>query len=196
MRIIAGTWRSRRIEAPAGMSTRPTLDKVREAVFSMLGGSFDGGSFLDLYAGSGANGLEALSRGMESAVFTDKDHRAVSVIKKNINSLGCNEQCRVLAMTDVKALNLLHEEKKQFSFIYMDPPYAKQKNTEILRLIDDFSLLEKGGTIVIESARDDTFNEDCGNLVYFKDRVYGMTRITLYRKKEEKTHESMLSGNL
>ena len=184
MRIIAGTWRSRRIEAPAGMSTRPTLDKVREAVFSMLGGSFDGGSFLDLYAGSGANGLEALSRGMDSAVFTDRDHRAVSVIKKNIESLSCKDRCKVLAMTDVRALNLLYEENQKFSVIYMDPPYAKQKNMEILRLIDDFNLLEDGGTIVIESARDDTFTEDCGNLVYFKDRVYGMTRITLYIKKE------------
>ena len=185
MRIIAGTWRSRRIEAPAGMSTRPTLDKVREAVFSMLGGSFGGGSFLDLYAGSGANGLEALSRGMDTAVFTDRDHKAVSVIKKNIESLGCRDQCRVLALSDIKALNLLHEEGQHFSVIYMDPPYAKQKNTEILRLIDDFDLLEKDGTIVIESAKDDTFTEDCGKLAYYKDRVYGMTRITLYRKKDE-----------
>ena len=132
MRIVAGTYSSRRIEAPKGNNTRPTLDKVREAVFSSLGGFFAGGSFLDLYAGSGANGLEALSRGMDEAVFVDSSRDAVQVIKKNIQSLGCKEQCRVLPMKDMKALLLLKEEGRQFDIVYLDPPYARETNKAVL----------------------------------------------------------------
>lgn len=183
MRIIAGRFGSRRIESPAGMSTRPTLDKVREAVFSSLGGSFEGGNVLDLYAGSGANGLEALSRGMENAVFVDIDRRAVSVIRKNIDSLGVRKECRVLSMPDTKALALLKEEGMKFSLIYMDPPYAKQKNREILQLISDYNLIEEGGYAVIESLKEDEFREDYEHLACERDRVYGISRITYYRGK-------------
>ena len=183
MRIIAGQFRSRRIEAPAGMSTRPTLDKVREAVFSSIGGSFDGGNMLDLYAGSGANGLEALSRGMDQAVFVDNDRRAVSAIRKNIDSLGVKQQTRVLSCTDMKALAILKEEGMTFDLIYMDPPYAKQKNREILNLISDYELVEKDGMVLIESLKDDEFHEEYEHLQFEKDRVYGISRITWYRGK-------------
>ena len=107
MRIVAGEYSSRKIEAPKGNTTRPTLDKVREAVFSSLGGFFAGGVFLDLYAGSGANGLEAISRGFDQAVFVDNSRDAVSVIRRNIASLGCQDKCRVLPMRADKALHLL-----------------------------------------------------------------------------------------
>ena len=181
MRIIAGEYRSRRIETPAGMNTRPTLDKVREAVFSVLGGSFEGGAFLDLYAGSGANGLEALSRGMDSAVFVDKDRRAISAIRNNIGSLQCKERTSVLCMADTKALQLLRDENRKFSVIYLDPPYAKQKNEQILQMINDYDLLEKDGWAVIESLKEDTFKKEYEHLVFEKDRVYGISRITYYR---------------
>lgn len=183
MRIIAGQYGSRKLEAPAGLSTRPTLDKVREAVFSSLGGMFDGGNVLDLYAGSGANGLEALSRGMDKAFFVDNDRRAVSAIRKNIASLGCQERTRILAMADLKALAVLKEEGIRFSLIYMDPPYAKQKNKEILSLISEYGLLEKEGYAVIESLKEDEFKEEYPHLGYERDRIYGISRITYYRGK-------------
>ena len=178
MRIIAGEFRSRRLEAPQGLTTRPTLDKVREAVFSSLGGSFEGGNVLDIYAGSGANGLEALSRGMEKAYFVDNDRRAVSAIRKNIASLGVQKNTKVLCMADTKALALLKEEGVRFSLIYMDPPYAKQKNSLILSLISEYELLEEGGYTVIESLKEDEFREDYPHLKYERDRVYGISRIT------------------
>lgn len=183
MRIIAGQFGSRRIEAPAGMDTRPTLDKVREAVFSSLGGSFEKGNMLDLYAGSGANGLEALSRGMDQAVFVDKDRRAVNAIRKNIAALGVKDRTRILSCPDLKALSLLKDEGMRFSLIYMDPPYAKQKNKEILSLISEYELLETGGTVIIESIREDEFHEEYEHLHYEKDRIYGISRITWYRGK-------------
>lgn len=196
MRIVAGEFGSRRIEAPAGMSTRPTLDKVREAVFSALGGRFEGGRVLDIYAGSGANGFEALSRGMDTAVFIDNDRKACAVIRRNADTLKVKERTRILSMSDVKALKLLQEEGIQFDLIYMDPPYAKQKNRLILEMISEYDLLSDGGTVVIESAKEDSFAEDCGNLCFEKDRIYGITRITYCRKMKEKKDESMLSGNI
>ena len=181
MRIVAGTYSSRRIEAPRGNNTRPTLDKVREAVFSSLGGFFAGGSFLDLYAGSGANGLEALSRGMDEAVFVDSSRDAVQVIKKNIQSLGCKEQCRVLPMKDMKALLLLKEEGRQFDIVYLDPPYARETNKAVLAYLSEHHMVKKNGYVVIESAKEDTFDADHGYIKYVKDKVYGITRITYCR---------------
>ena len=128
MRIIAGTYASLRLETLKGQATRPTLDKVKEAVFSALGGMFDGGTMLDLYAGSGAIGLEAVSRGMNQAVLVDQSHAAAEIIRKNIALLGCQKQTRLLAMNDRKALSLLAKEGVQFDLVYLDPPYEKQHN--------------------------------------------------------------------
>ena len=181
MRIVAGKYRSRRIETRSSNETRPTLDKVREAVFSALGGSFDGGAFLDLYAGSGANGLEALSRGMEHAVLVDLSKDAVQMIKKNIASLGCENETDVYCMKDTRALELLSQQKKKFKAVYLDPPYAKQHNPEILRYIDEHEMMDAGGVLVIESDRNDRFRENYTHLKYLFDKEYGITRITYYR---------------
>lgn len=183
MRIIAGKYSSRRIETRRGTETRPTLEKVREAVFSSLGGMFSSGSFLDLYAGSGANGLEAVSRGMDKAVFVDSSREAVRIIHKNIQNLGAEEQCRVLAMKDVKAIRLLADEGKKFDIIYIDPPYRRQENHQILTMIADCHLLTDGGMAVIESLKEETYTEDYPGLVYDHDRIYGISRITYYKEK-------------
>lgn len=184
MRIVAGKYRSRRIDTRSSNETRPTLDKVREAVFSSLGGSFQGGDFLDLYAGSGANGLEALSRGMEHAVFVDLSREAVQMIRKNITSLGCEEMCEVLCMKDTKALAVLAEKKRRFKAVYLDPPYAHQHNAEILKFIDEHEMMNAGGVIVIESDRSDHFTENYVHLKYLFDKEYGISRITYYRYEE------------
>ena len=184
MRIIAGTWRSRRIKAPEGRSTRPTLDKVREAVFSSLGGMFAEGRFLDLYAGSGANGLEALSRGMDEAVFVDSSSAACRTIHENIETLGCKECTGVIRKKVMSALEDLRDEGKKFSVVYMDPPYAKEENEKVLKALFAYNLIEEGGRVLIESAREDTFSPQVGDLIAYKEAVYGITRITYYRKKE------------
>ena len=181
MRIIAGEYSSRKLEAPKGTDTRPTLDKVREAVFSSLGTYFDGGVFLDLYAGSGANGFEALSRGMDRAVFVDSSRAAISVIKKNAASLACTDRCRILPMKDKKALALLHEEGQKFDLVYLDPPYAKQTNDDILMYLYDQNMLNKDCRIVIESAKEDIFLKEYNDLKLYKESVYGITRISYYR---------------
>lgn len=185
MRIVAGEYSSRRIEAPKGNTTRPTLDKVREAVFSSLGGMFDGGSFLDLYAGSGANGLEALSRGFDEAVFVDISREAISVIKENIRTLRCEDRTQVLPVKDMKALSMLSAKGRTFDLVYLDPPYAKQHNDEILAYLCEHEMLRPGARVVIESLKEDTFTASYGTLKPYKEAVYGISRITYYRIEEQ-----------
>lgn len=182
MRIIAGEFASRKLETKKGNTTRPTLDKVKEAIFSSLGSYFDGGNVLDLYAGSGAIGLEALSRGMDKAYMSDIDRIACSVIKKNIQTLHVEDRCDVYPILDMKMLFKMKEENRQFSLIYLDPPYAKQKNDKIIHWIDENDLLTKDGTFVIESLKEETYQyHDLQNLIFHKESIYGITKITYYK---------------
>ena len=181
MRIIAGTYASRRLETLKGQATRPTLDKVKEAVFSALGGMFDGGTMLDLYAGSGAIGLEAVSRGMNQAVLVDQSHAAAEIIRKNIALLGCQKQTRLLAMNDRKALSLLAKEGVQFDLVYLDPPYEKQHNEEVMTYLVEHGMLKNGARVVIEAKKEENYAQAFGSLQYQKEKVYGIMKITYYR---------------
>ena len=181
MRIIAGTHGSRRFDAPEGKETRPTLDKVREAVFSSLGGFFDGGDVLDLYAGSGAVGFEALSRGIERAVFVDCSRDAVRVIRKNIEQLGFADRSLVLPVRAEKAIRLLAEKNRKFDLVYLDPPYRLQENVRIISLLSETGLLKKGAAVVIESLKEEQFPEQIGVLKRSREACYGISRISYYR---------------
>ena len=185
MRIIAGEFSSRKLETLKNRNTRPTLDKVREAVFSSLGGMFDGGKVLDLYAGSGACALEALSRGMDQAVFVDVSRAACGIIKKNVVSLHCEERCRILPVTDRKALEMLAGEQAFFDLVYLDPPYEKQHNNEIMTYLDENGLVRPGGRVVIESLKEDVFADTYGHLRFYKEAIYGIMKIRYYKAETE-----------
>ncbi|MBR2825332.1 MAG: 16S rRNA (guanine(966)-N(2))-methyltransferase RsmD [Solobacterium sp.] len=182
MRIIAGEFSSRKLETLPGEKTRPTLDKVKEAVFSSLGGFFDGGECLDLYAGSGAIGLEALSRGMDHCVFGDRNPKAVAIIKKNIASLGVEERCEVYCMKDFQLLEKLKEDQKVFSLVYLDPPYEKERNEEVLTFLSQNHLLEKNARIIIEARKEDMFPDSIGTIKKTKEATYGITKIHYYQE--------------
>ena len=184
MRIVAGKYSSRRLDTLPGNDTRPTLDKVREAVFSSLGGFFEGGNMLDLYAGSGAVGLEALSRGMDHIVLVDKSRAAAEIIRKNIASLKAEEQTTVLPVSDLKALNILQERGMRFDLVYLDPPYAKERNMEILRKLQEYDLLAEKARVVVESDKEDLYEPFVINLVRYKEAIYGITRISYYQEVE------------
>ncbi len=189
MRIIAGTYASLRLETLKGQATRPTLDKVKEAVFSALGGMFDGGTMLDLYAGSGAIGLEAVSRGMNQAVLVDQSHAAAEIIRKNIALLGCQKQTRLLAMNDRKALSLLAKEGMQFDLVYLDPPYEKQHNEEVMTYLVEHGMLKNGARVVIEAKKEESYTQAFGPLQYQKEKVYGIMKITYYRFEQSHPEE-------
>ncbi len=183
MRIIAGKHRSRKLLTLEGMNTRPTQDKIKGAMFSALGTSFYEGSMLDLFAGSGSIGLECLSRGMKEAYMSDISKEAMAIIKKNIQALKEEQHCHLFQQDYRKTLQDLKD--KQFSFIFMDPPYALKVIEECMMFIDEHDMLEDMGSIVVESQKEDCFQEYYGSLVKYKEKTYGITRLTYYRKDEK-----------
>lgn len=175
MRIIAGQWRGRTIEAPPGDATRPTADRARETLFSMLGsrlGSFDGLRVADLFAGSGALGLEALSRGAAEAVFVETDAKAAAAIRRNAEKLGAEKQVRVIG-----ASALALPKAEPFDLIFADPPYAPGSGSAAARSAVDAGWLAPGGWLAIESARKDPVRAD--GLEIAVERDVGAARLTL-----------------
>ncbi len=177
MRIIAGTWRGRAIEAPPGEATRPTADRVRETLFSMLAsrlGSFEDLRVADLFAGSGALGLEALSRGAASATFVEKDAKAMAVIRRNAEKLGANVQ-----VFGGSALALPRADP--FDLVLADPPYAPGSGSAAVASILDSGWLAPGGWMSVETARTDSV--DPAGLELAATRDVGRARITLLRSR-------------
>ncbi len=176
MRIIAGTWRGRPLEVAAGHATRPTADRVRETLFSMLAsrlGSFEDLRVADLFAGSGALGLEALSRGAAQAVFVEQDSAAIAVIRANASKLGGSWS--VLAGS---ALAL--PASQPFDLIFADPPYAPGSGSAAVAAVLRAGWLAPGGWMSVETERRDTV--DPGSLCAEADRVVGRARLTLLRR--------------
>ena len=177
MRIIAGQWRGRQLQAPPGVSTRPTADRVRETLFSMLAsrlGSFDGLRVADLFAGSGALGLEALSRGAAFACFVEDDGKAAATIRANAAELGALAHVQILGGS---ALALPRSEP--FDLIFADPPYTFGSGTAAVQAALAAGWLAPGGWMAVETARDDAV--DAGDLIIDADRAVGPARISLLR---------------
>lgn len=176
MRIIAGEWRGRPINSPPGPATRPTADRVRETLFSMLVsrlGSFDELRVADLFAGSGALGLEALSRGAQSAVFVESDPKAASVIRRNADRLGADIQ-----LLTGSALALPRAEP--FDLIFADPPYSTGSGSAVVAAVARAAWLASGGWMSVETSRDEAIEP--GDLVVDATRVVGRARLTLLRR--------------
>lgn len=182
MRIVAGEYRSRVIQAVPGNSTRPTQAKIKEAIFSRIGPYFDGGAMLDLFAGSGNMGFEALSRGMDFVTFCDSNYKAIQTITANAEALKVKQRCRIIKSDYEVLLRQLVKDKPQFDFIYIDPPYRKQRIHELLTLIDSYDLLKENGNIVCESLKEDSFADSYGSLFQVKNVNYGITKITYYKR--------------
>jgi len=178
VRIIAGAWRGRPIDAPPGQATRPTGDRVRETLFSMLAsrlGSFEDLRVADLFAGSGALGLEALSRGAATATFVERDPKAVAVIRRNATKLGAPEGVRILSSS---ALALPASEP--FDLIFADPPYETGAGTAVIQAVENAGWLSPGGWMSVETNRADDIAS--GGLSIEAQRDVGRARLTLLRR--------------
>jgi 16S rRNA (guanine966-N2)-methyltransferase len=184
MRIIAGTYRSRLLKSVEGQSTRPTLDKVKEALFTRLGPSVSGKAALDLFAGSGSIGLEAVSRGMAPVVLIDGAQAAISIIHQNIHALGCEDKTQVYRMDAFQALRYLSKKEIKFHFIYLDPPYLKVDLNKILDELIHYELIGSDSIIVIESPSDASVIEH-PDYVCEKSSVYGTVSLHYYRRKHD-----------
>ncbi len=176
VRIVAGTARGRPLRAPRGAATRPTSDKVRGAIFNVLGQFFDGGDVLDLYAGSGALALEALSRGCDRAVCVEGDAEAAGVIRENAERCGFAARVEVRQESVDGALGRLPGAR--FSLAFLDPPYAQGPEAALARLAP---LLRPGGRAVAEHDRRRPPTERHGPLELVDRRTYGDTGISIYR---------------
>ncbi len=183
MRIISGTVRGKQLAGFEGKNIRPTPDRVREALFSILTsrlGSFSNIRVLELFAGSGAQSLEALSRGAESAVLIDNGPDAARVIRDNIVRCRMENQVRFI-QGDVYSCLAKTVETGPYDLILLDPPYNKDLIPEVLRLIETLNLLAENGIICAESSRKELIDYQ-GEFSLLDDRNYGQTRIRLYGK--------------
>jgi len=177
--MIAGRFRGQGILAPRGLSTRPTSDRVREALFSILG-DVAGLDVLDLFAGSGALGLEALSRGARSAVFVDQARAAIAAVTDNVATLGVGEEATVRAAEAGAALRALGREGRAFGLVFLDPPYASAEAGALLSELLAQRLLTPGAWIVLEHASRGDAPAPAGLELRFV-RTYGDTALTFYR---------------
>ncbi len=150
MRIIAGSRKGRPLNAPEGINTRPTLDRVKEALFGIIQFDLPGARVLDLFAGSGNLGLEALSRGAESAVFCDHDRKSIAVIRQNIAKLEFEAKSQVLAMDCAQAIKSLAAAGKKFDLVFLDPPYATDLAAQAIDLMIESGILSPKVIISVE----------------------------------------------
>lgn len=179
MRVITGSARGRVLKTLEGEDVRPTTDRVKEAIFSIIQFEIEGREVLDLFAGSGQLGIEALSRGAAYATFTDLSKDAVSVIKSNLLSTGLHKNSAVLQSD---AMTFLRNSRKKFDIIFMDPPYSKGILQKALPLAAE--IVNDGGVIVCEHPYGEELPETVGDFALYRSYKYGKLGVTVYRLNE------------
>ncbi len=179
MRVISGTAKGRRLITKPGEETRPTIDRVKEAVFSMLQNRIYASRVLDLFAGSGALGIEALSRGAEHAVFVEKDSAAVKIVEQNLKDTRLWDKSRLIKGD---ALAFLGKATESFDIIFIDPPYAAGLYGEVFSLICSGGLLAPDGIIICEH-KTGTELPLCPPLLQVSDRKYGNVSVAVLKKE-------------
>ena len=179
MRVVSGTARGVVLKAPDGLSTRPTADKVKEAMFSILHFDLPSTCVLDLFGGTGQLGIEAISRGAKSAVFVDESDTACILIRENLRRAKMEPQGRVVRSD---YLSFLRSCRDKFDIILLDPPYAEVFLENALKCITEIDILQSGGIIVCERPIGKELPWDYPGYTRSKDYKYGKTLITLYRK--------------
>lgn len=176
MRVITGSARGRKLKTLEGFDVRPTTDRVKEAVFSIVQFQVPGAVVLDLFAGSGQMGIEALSRGAKLAVFVDSDRRAQAVIKENLELTGFTASSRIAGM---EAQTFLLSARGPFDIAFLDPPYRKGLLDEVLPVLA--GKMAENGIILCEHGADEILPDTAGNFVRAKDYRYGKIVVTAYR---------------
>ena len=179
MRVVAGNYGGRPLKTLAGKTTRPTTDKVKGAIFNMIGPYFEGGRVLDLFSGSGSLAIEAVSRGMDNAVMVEKDRSAQLVIAENIKMTKEEKKFQLLKMPAERALANL---SGQFNLVLLDPPYAKESIVANLEEIQEKDLLAADVIVVCETDKDVDIPEHIGQLSISKEKVYGISKVTIYER--------------
>ncbi len=181
MRVIAGKAGGITLKSVPGKGTRPTTDKVKEAIFSRIGPYFDQGHALDLFAGTGSLGLEALSRGMQKAIFIDVDRKSIQIIEENLKSTGFEASAEVYRNDAFRALKALMKRNYKFDLVFMDPPYKNTNLNEFILFMNDHALLNDDAVIVVEHDASHRYPEQLGQLHLQKHSIYGDTAVSVYQ---------------
>ncbi len=178
MRVTGGTGRGIRLKAPSGLRVRPTSDKVKQALFNILGEKVQGAAFLDLFAGAGGIGIEALSRGAARVVFVDDSRRSLDVIRENIMQTGFGDRAEVVSS---KAEAYLRRTAERFDILFLDPPYAEELKP-LLELISGAGMLRPDAIVLAEHFRKQPSPEKAGALTLYREARYGDTILAFYRR--------------
>jgi 16S rRNA (guanine966-N2)-methyltransferase len=184
MRVIAGLFKSRTIRAPRGDEVRPTSDRVRESLFSILAGEIDGSSVLDLFAGAGTLGIEAVSRGAKFVTFVEMSSKVVGILKANLESLGIEDRTAVFAGDVFEALEELSRRRSRFGVVFIDPPYYKGTAQRAVEALARSGLVGEGGTVVVEHESRRLPLEEYNGLKLSRRVKFGETAVSIYRRHE------------
>jgi 16S rRNA (guanine966-N2)-methyltransferase len=187
MRVIAGTYRSRILKSLKGLALRPTSDRLRETLFNVLGSGVTGSRFADLFAGTGAIGIEALSRGAAEVVLIENHPQAANLIRKNLESLGVRSGATVLAVDALRGLDMLAARHRPgdppFDFIFLDPPYAAADDyARVLRFLGAAAFLAPGGIVIAEHHRKFDLPEHSGELQRVRALKQGDAALSFFRR--------------
>ncbi|MBK5240708.1 16S rRNA (guanine(966)-N(2))-methyltransferase RsmD [Clostridium sp.] len=184
MRIIAGSARGRRLLSPIGMGTRPTLDRIKESMFSIIQNKTRGSVVVDMFSGTGSLGLEAISRGAAMCYLIDMGDTTFEMLQKNVDNLKFNDKCKCLKGDTYKYMQQFADEKVVFDLIFIDPPYAKDMIPPAIEIIATNGLLSKDGLIVCKiDSSEEIYQGD--SIINLSDlRKYGNTTVLIYEYKE------------
>lgn len=185
MRVIAGIAKGRKILPPEGMVTRPTLDRVKEAMFSMIQNYIPEAVVIDVFSGTGSLGIEAASRGAKKCYLVDKNPTTFSILKKNVENLKFQDICQTLNGDSYEILKKLGKKGEKFDIIFIDPPYAKEMIPLAIKIIEDYSMLKEEGIIMCKIDSGEEIFKGHGDIVLINQRKYGNTTVLLYKHREE-----------
>ena len=191
MRIITGLARGCKLKTPKGRETRPTADRIKESLFNILGGAVSDTLVLDIFAGTGNLGLEALSRGAAQAVFVDQSSESIQLIRANAEHTHLAAQAEIIKSDVFAALQRLERSGRKFSLVFCDPPYKKELCQRALRFFDRAALLTDGALVIVEHAREDALPNDWASLELVRNQSYGATtQISIFRRSRAALKEA------
>ena len=181
MRVIGGAFRGRRLRAPHGQLVRPTSDRMRETLFNILAPLVAGSRFLDICAGSGAVGIEALSRGASAVTFIDRSRRACLAIEENLNAIGASREATVINRDAAAALKRLAEQSAQFDIAFFDPPYSSEIHSQVIGLLSSSNLLADDAIVVVEHHKKTPPEREYDGLKMYREVKQGESALAFYR---------------
>lgn len=190
MRIITGSAKGAKLKAPRGLDTRPTTDRVKESIFNILGNAVYEAVVLDLFAGTGSLGLEALSRGARQAVFVDQSIASIQVIKDNVDHTKMSDKAEILKSDVLKTIEKFTRTENLFDIVFCDPPYNKGYINKVLQLIDKGTIVAEQAILVLEHSRHEPPATQWDNLMLKRSERYGETIVSFLIYNSQQTQKS------